>query len=204
MKLIIGFSVVVDYLLCSSLLSVELLTVTFLTATVTDKRRLHFLAFYVCQVIFTVNHLGEIFAAFHGIFQFIKTLQTWCWLKKIWLRVARCFYMLTIMGLIGFILEFLSKACSFLTWEQPKFLDAIHHWFPHEKRLRKAERFRHTNDVSLRRSGSCFWLVARASREICFYQSEAATQICIVIFYQYGIEVIRKGSSDYVAKYRLF
>ena len=82
MKLIIGFSVVVDYLLCGSLLSVELLTVTFLTATVTDKRRLHFLAFYVCQVIFTVNHLGEIFAAFHGIFQFIKTLQTWCWLKK--------------------------------------------------------------------------------------------------------------------------
>ena len=38
------------------------------------------------------------------------------------------------MGLIGFILEFLSlsKACLFLAWEQPKFLDAIHHWFPHE------------------------------------------------------------------------
>ena len=41
------------------------------------------------------------------------------------LRVARCFYMLTIMGLIGFILEFgtLSKACLFLAWQQLKFLD---------------------------------------------------------------------------------
>lgn len=40
------------------------------------------------------------------------------------------------MGLIGFILEFLSlsKARLFLAWEQPKFLDAIHHWFPQEER----------------------------------------------------------------------
>lgn len=54
------------------------LTVTFFTAAVIGKRRFQFFAFCGCDVIFTMNHLGEIFASFHGFFQFIKTLQTGC------------------------------------------------------------------------------------------------------------------------------
>ena len=99
------------------------------------------------------------------------------------------------MGLIGFILEFLSlsKECLFLAWEQPKFLDAIHHWFPHE--IKSEER---------REIPPYWWhvttkiwvvlLIGRATGEICFNQSEAATQTCIVIFHPYGISVVVQRS----------
>ena len=111
------------------------------------------------------------------------------------------------MGLIGFILEFLSLSKVFLAWEQPKFLDAIHHWFPHE--ITSEER-REIPPYSWRvttKIWSCFWLVVPPGKFASTNQgrySDLYSDISSVWNFCSRSEVIRKGSSDYVAKYRLF
>ena len=92
--------------------------------------------------------------------------------------------------------------------EKTTYISQRHHWFPLEMTSEKPGQKLHTNDVSLTRSGLCFWLVeaiSYAARPI-----RSTTQIWVVIRHQYGISAFvahkwfRGKARGDVAKCRLF
>ena len=126
--------------------------------------------------------------------------------KKIKLRVARSFYMLTIMGLIGFILEFLSLSKElFVPSLRTAEISRCHTPLVSSRGAPRDSAILitcHYKDLGRASDWSCHWGNLLQPIRGCY--SDLYSDISSVWNFCSRSEVVRKGSSDYVAKYRLF